>query len=159
PPPARSRGSSASSPAIWSSQALVEWPCPVHQRPPSVRTVNRSAAPGGPAADRVVDRSAGDGGLAPVDRSAAHGRAMVLGGVYCVAAMVIVGGSVAVSRTIVGFPTLTGQAVRYAIGAVLLLAAVARSRYGAGPGLVARPAPADLVRIVALAATGLVAFN
>jgi len=39
----------------------------------------------------------------------------------CVLGMVIVGSSVAVSRLVTTYPMLTGQAVRYAVAAVLLL--------------------------------------
>lgn len=76
------------------------------------------------------------------------------GAVLCALAMTILGSSFAVSRLLLGYPTLAGQAVRYALAAVLLGLLARRS---------ARPRPAmsgrDLVRLGALAATGLAGFN
>ncbi|WP_067798941.1 DMT family transporter [Actinomadura formosensis] len=69
-------------------------------------------------------------------------------------AMFLVGSLAAVSAAISGYPVLGGQAVRYAVAAVILLAAV---RLRGGP---ARHASLrDWLLLAALAATGLVAFN
>jgi drug/metabolite transporter (DMT)-like permease len=75
------------------------------------------------------------------------------GAALCAAAMTILGSSFAVSRLLLGYPTLAGQAVRYAVAAALLAALARRGR----------PAPLPtrrhLVRLGALAATGLAGFN
>jgi drug/metabolite transporter (DMT)-like permease len=64
--------------------------------------------------------------------------------------MTVLGSSVAISRSIVAYPTLTGQALRYAVAATIL--ALLARRAG-------RMDPMDLLRLVALSATGLVGFN
>jgi drug/metabolite transporter (DMT)-like permease len=64
--------------------------------------------------------------------------------------MTILGGSVAISRGVLGYPTLTGQTLRYAVAAAVLFLFVRR-----GP----RPGRRDLARLALLAATGLVGFN
>lgn len=64
--------------------------------------------------------------------------------------MTVLGSSVAISRSIVAYPTLTGQALRYAVAATILALLVRRG------GRVSR---VDLLRLVALSATGLVGFN
>jgi len=64
--------------------------------------------------------------------------------------MTVLGSSFPVSRLIVGYPVLTGQAMRYALAAVVLAALVRP-----GP----RPDRRALLRLAALAATGLVGFN
>ena len=75
------------------------------------------------------------------------------GTLLCAVAMTILGSSFAVSRLLLGYPTLTGQALRYAGAAVLLGLLAARSPR-------ARPVRRrDLVRLGALAFTGLVGFN
>ncbi|WP_141578219.1 EamA family transporter [Actinomadura sp. WMMA1423] len=71
----------------------------------------------------------------------------------CVA-MSIVGTLTAVSATISGYPVFGGQAVRYAVAALVLLAV---ARFAGGPAR--RPAARDWLLLAALAATGLVAFN
>ena len=68
----------------------------------------------------------------------------------CTLAMTILGGSFPMSRLVLGYPVLTGQALRYALAAAVLAALV---RPGPRPDLRA------LVRLAALAATGLVGFN
>lgn len=68
-------------------------------------------------------------------------------------AMSLVGSLAAVSATIRDYPFYGGQAVRYAVAAVVLLA-IAR-RKGPGPRLHAR----DLLLLTALAASGLAWFN
>jgi drug/metabolite transporter (DMT)-like permease len=70
------------------------------------------------------------------------------------AAMLLVGTSAAVSATIADYPVLTGQALRFAIGAAILLAVVHRQR---APR--ARLTGRDVLLLIALAATGLAGFN
>jgi drug/metabolite transporter (DMT)-like permease len=71
----------------------------------------------------------------------------------CVLTNTILGASFSVSRTILTYPVLTGQALRYALAAaaLALIVAVGRSRV--------RPTARELLRLAVLAATGLVAFN
>lgn len=64
--------------------------------------------------------------------------------------MTVLGSSVAISRSIVAYPTLTGQTLRYAVAATILALLGRRGRP------VRRM---DLLRLVALSATGLVGFN
>jgi drug/metabolite transporter (DMT)-like permease len=124
------------------------------------------------------------------------GRVKTSGASLCVLAAVILGCSVPVSRSLLSFPTMTGQALRYAVAAAALgtlvrlrtrlrvrlrarrpagparrPAASARpgprelarpgSRHPARPGPrhPARSGPRELVRLAALAATGLAGFN
>jgi drug/metabolite transporter (DMT)-like permease len=70
--------------------------------------------------------------------------------ILCTLAMTVLGGSFPVSRLILGYPVLTGQALRYALAAAVLAALVR-------PGT--RPDRRALVRLAALAASGLVGFN
>jgi drug/metabolite transporter (DMT)-like permease len=77
------------------------------------------------------------------------------GALCCATGMTILGGSFAVSRSVLAFPTLTGQAIRYAIAAAVLLPLAVRRV----PAMRRRPAVGDVVRLVCLAATGLVGFN
>jgi drug/metabolite transporter (DMT)-like permease len=70
------------------------------------------------------------------------------------AAMILVGTLTAVSATIARYPVYGGQAVRYAVAALILLAVV-RVRE---PGAV-RTRPRDWLLLTALAATGLAGFN
>lgn len=67
--------------------------------------------------------------------------------------MTILGSSVSISRLILSYPTLTGQALRYTLAAVLLALLVRAS------GRKVRPTPRDLAVLAALATTGLVLFN
>ncbi len=69
-------------------------------------------------------------------------------------AMAIVGSSVAVSGTLTHYPLYLGQAGRYA-AATLLLGLLLRREHTAAPRLL----PAEVVRLLALAVTGLVGFN
>jgi drug/metabolite transporter (DMT)-like permease len=69
-------------------------------------------------------------------------------------AMFLVGTLTAVSATISGYPVFGGQAVRYAVAALVLLTV---ARFAGGPAR--RPSPRDWLLLAALAATGLVAFN
>jgi drug/metabolite transporter (DMT)-like permease len=69
---------------------------------------------------------------------------------FCTLAMTILGASFPVSRLLLGYPVLTGQALRYALAAAVLATLVRP-----GP----RPGGRALLRLVALAATGLAGFN
>ncbi|MFI7444763.1 DMT family transporter [Nonomuraea indica] len=69
-------------------------------------------------------------------------------------AMLLVGTSTAVSATIADYPVFTGQALRYAIAAAILLAVVGHRR----PPRV-RLTSRDILLLIALAATGLAGFN
>jgi drug/metabolite transporter (DMT)-like permease len=71
---------------------------------------------------------------------------------YCVLTCAILGGSFTVSRSIVDYPILTGQALRYGLAAIALFALVARAGW-------IRPTPRELLRLTLVAATGLVTFN
>ncbi len=66
-------------------------------------------------------------------------------------AMAAVGSSFAVLDGLHGYPAAGGQALRYALGAGLLVAL--------GRGRIGRPAARQLARLALLAATGLAAFN
>jgi drug/metabolite transporter (DMT)-like permease len=68
----------------------------------------------------------------------------------CVVGMSVLGSSVSVSRLILDYPTLTGQAARYAVAAAILAAV--------RPSLM-RPTRAEFGRLVLLAATGMAGFN
>ncbi|MER7488666.1 DMT family transporter [Streptomyces sp. NPDC126497] len=70
------------------------------------------------------------------------------------AAMLLVGTSTAVSATIADYPVLTGQALRYALAAAILLAVVGHRRL---PRV--RLTARDVLLLTALAATGLAGFN
>ncbi|EFL10803.1 MULTISPECIES: DMT family transporter [Actinomycetes] len=78
-------------------------------------------------------------------------RSMVLSGV---AGAVLVGGSVPVTGMLDGYPVITGQALRYALGGLLLLgwAKVTRSP-------LPRPKLGDLPTLLGLAATGMIGFQ
>jgi drug/metabolite transporter (DMT)-like permease len=91
----------------------------------------------------------------------------------CALAITILGSSFPVTRLLLGYPVLAGQALRYALAALILSALVRRGRPRA-VRLAARPTAArltavrltavrltaaQLARLVALAATGLVGFN
>ncbi|MET7460164.1 DMT family transporter [Nonomuraea sp. NPDC005501] len=69
-------------------------------------------------------------------------------------AMLLVGTSTAVSATIADYPVFTGQALRYAIAAAILLAVVGHQRL---PRV--RLTARDMLLLIALAATGLAGFN
>jgi drug/metabolite transporter (DMT)-like permease len=72
-----------------------------------------------------------------------------LGVLMCVVGMSVLGSSVSVSRLILDYPTLTGQAMRYAVAAAILF--FVRS--------LLLPTRAELVRLILLAATGMAGFN
>ncbi|CAM5575543.1 DMT family transporter [Streptomyces griseomycini] len=69
-------------------------------------------------------------------------------------AMLLVGTSTAVSATIADYPVFAGQALRYALAAVILLAVVGHRRL---PRV--RLTARDALLLIALAATGLAGFN
>ncbi|MFC8420515.1 DMT family transporter [Streptomyces sp. NPDC057236] len=69
-------------------------------------------------------------------------------------AMLLVGTSTAVSATIADYPVFTGQAMRYALAAAILLAVVGHRR---SPRV--RLTARDVLLLAALAATGLAGFN
>ncbi|WP_329519582.1 DMT family transporter [Spirillospora sp. NBC_01491] len=71
-------------------------------------------------------------------------------------AMTCVGSLTAVSATIAGYPVFGGQAVRYAVAALILFLV---ARFAARDGRRTRPTPREWAYLTALAATGLVAFN
>lgn len=73
----------------------------------------------------------------------------------CTAGMAIVGGSVAISALVVDYPVLSGQAARYALGAACLVALLRLRRQRIRQPLTA----GDWLRLTALSATGLAAFN
>jgi drug/metabolite transporter (DMT)-like permease len=68
--------------------------------------------------------------------------------------MVVLGSSFPISRELLGYPMLTGQAMRYAAAAAVLAVALAWRRAAA-----VRPSAGELWRLCALGATGLAAFN
>ncbi|MGW6450511.1 DMT family transporter [Isoptericola sp. NPDC055063] len=70
------------------------------------------------------------------------------------AAMLLVGTSTAVTATVADYPVLTGQALRYALAAAILLAVVRHRRL---PRV--RLTGRDVLLLVALAVTGLAGFN
>jgi drug/metabolite transporter (DMT)-like permease len=70
-------------------------------------------------------------------------------------AMTLLGASAGVSAHLTAYPVLGGQAIRYAVAAAILLALVAARCAALEPRLRA----GELVRLVALSATGLVGFN
>lgn len=80
------------------------------------------------------------------------------GAVQAAVAMSCVGSLTAVSATLTHYPVYGGQAIRYAIAAVILLT-IARYRDRRYSGQRSRLRPGDLALICALAATGLVGFN
>ncbi|ARU52242.1 hypothetical protein CBR64_13010 [Cellulosimicrobium cellulans] len=91
-----------------------------------------------------------DGGDRAPDRPAATRS----GDLRCAVGMVIVGSSFVASAALADFPVLGGQAARYAVAALVLLAVLAARRT---PWLL--PSPRALLRLLALAATGLVGFS
>lgn len=74
--------------------------------------------------------------------------------VQCTTVMVALGSSFPISRTLLGYPVLTGQAMRYAVAAAVLAVVL-----GAGRAEPVRPTSGELWRLCALGATGLAAFN
>lgn len=80
-----------------------------------------------------------------------------MGAAQCGTGMVVLGSSFAITRNLLGYPVLTGQAMRYGLAAAVLAGAVAWLRRGTGQGV--RPTAGELARLCLLAATGLAAFN
>jgi drug/metabolite transporter (DMT)-like permease len=72
---------------------------------------------------------------------------------YCVLTCAILGSSFVVSRSIVDYPILTGQALRYTLAALALAVLARREKTRA------KIKPRELVRLGLVAASGLVAFN
>ena len=68
---------------------------------------------------------------------------------YCVLTCAILGSSFTVSRSLAGFPVLTGQALRYTLAAAALALLTTWLR----------PTGRELLRLLGVAATGLVGFN
>jgi drug/metabolite transporter (DMT)-like permease len=87
-------------------------------------------------------------------RSAARRSQAVLAGGAAALGAALAGASVAVNGALVGYPALTGQALRYGLAAVAL---VAWARVRALP--LPRPSRQDLVQLTLLAVTGLAGFN
>ncbi|MFD0412837.1 DMT family transporter [Streptomyces sp. NPDC127108] len=83
---------------------------------------------------------------------------MLKGSVFAMTAMVMVGSSVAVLGVLRDFPVYTGQALRFALAAALLLVALKLQdrRTGQRPPAVTGP---QWLRITMLAAIGMVGFN
>ena len=69
-------------------------------------------------------------------------------------ATIVVGTAVAVSGELTDYPVLGGQAVRYGLGALLLVVWARVRRAG-----LTRPTPRETMRLALLAATGLAGFN
>lgn len=84
-----------------------------------------------------------------------------VGVVQCVTVMVMLGGSFAISRQLLGYPVLIGQAMRYAVAAAVLLLAIALTRRLRPwhPRPAGRPTRWELARLCLLGATGLAGFN
>lgn len=78
----------------------------------------------------------------------------VVGAAQCAGAMLLLGSSVAVSGVLTDYPVLTGQAWRYLVAGLVLLA-VARARHL--PWV--RPTVRELAWLGALAAVGMAGFN
>jgi drug/metabolite transporter (DMT)-like permease len=95
--------------------------------------------------------AAGGTGVAIAPAARAGGRRTWLAVAGAAGAMAIVGSSFAVLDTLRSYPASGGQAVRYAIAAVILIV-LARRR-------LQKPTTRQLARLALLAATGLAAFN
>ena len=80
-----------------------------------------------------------------------HSRAAIASGA---AAAIIVGGSVPITGWLDGYPVIAGQALRYALGGLILLV-WAQSRRRPLP----RPSLADVRMLIANAAIGMIGFN
>jgi drug/metabolite transporter (DMT)-like permease len=93
-------------------------------------------------------------------RATGRGGTRSLAALSGAAAATIVGSSTAVSASLVRYPVLTGQALRYGVAAVILLALLRwRGGGAAHAGRPVRLTARQFARLVALAATGLVGFN
>ncbi|GAB3752192.1 DMT family transporter [Microlunatus parietis] len=78
----------------------------------------------------------------------------ITGSLLCAAACAAVGASISVTSAMRDFPVFGGQAIRYLATGLILLAALQLRRI---PWL--RPSPTDLLRLLALAGSGMVGFN
>ncbi|MFC7625735.1 DMT family transporter [Microlunatus sp. GCM10028923] len=78
----------------------------------------------------------------------------ITGSLLCAAACAAVGASISVTSAMQDFPVFGGQAIRYLATGLILLAALQLRRI---PWL--RPSPTDLLRLLALAGSGMVGFN
>ncbi|RIQ23700.1 DMT family transporter [Jiangella rhizosphaerae] len=78
----------------------------------------------------------------------------VAGALACTAGMTVVGASVAFGPLLADYPVLAGQAWRYLLAGLVLLAVMRMRRVP-----VPRPRPRQFGRLVLLAGTGLAAFN
>ncbi|WP_121436600.1 DMT family transporter [Actinomadura pelletieri] len=92
--------------------------------------------------------------------NSSHQRGMIGAG----SAMFLVGSLTAVSATIADYPVFGGQAARYTVAALVLLAVVRFAGRPARRSAAPRPSPTrpslrDWLLLAALASTGLVAFN
>jgi drug/metabolite transporter (DMT)-like permease len=77
--------------------------------------------------------------------------------------MVVLGSSFAITRDLLGYPVLTGQAMRYAVAAAVLAAVLGWLRVGSSRLMArrppVRPTRGELLRLAALGASGLAVFN
>jgi drug/metabolite transporter (DMT)-like permease len=124
-----------------------------------VTTSSAPTAPSVPVTTSVAPNPAGSAGV--VSRTEpAGGWGRLLAVVPGVIGMSLVGGSAAISRTLVTAPLFTAQAIRYAAAALVLLVMVrlTRARPGGGVRLV-WPRGREWLWLGGLAATGLVLFN
>ncbi|GAB6938708.1 DMT family transporter [Isoptericola variabilis] len=94
----------------------------------------------------VVARPATAAPTAPAGLASAY--------VRCAAAMALVGASFTASAALADYPVFGGQAVRYAVAALCLLAVMRWRRVAFVP-----PTPRQAARLTALAATGLTGFS
>jgi drug/metabolite transporter (DMT)-like permease len=86
--------------------------------------------------------------------TAASGRPRLASLTTGIVAMILVGGSVGVSRTLTGAPLFAAQAIRYAAAAGVLLAVARLARVP-----ILRPRGREWLWLAGIAATGLVLFN
>lgn len=129
----------------WSTSMSRAWSCSADHEATSMAAVPRAALPAG------LDPAVAGAPHAPSARTAPSAAAGILAGA---AAMVFVGGSVAVSALLSGAPLFTAQAFRYTVASVLLLgfARVLHRR-------VVAPRGAEWAWLLGVAVTGLVVFN
>lgn len=90
----------------------------------------------------------------PPSGVAGDGLSVARASILCAAGMLVVGASFVASAALADYPLLGGQAVRYAVGALVLVGVLAWRRV---PWV--RPTARQTGRLVALSATGLVAFS
>ncbi|NED99124.1 DMT family transporter [Phytoactinopolyspora halotolerans] len=90
--------------------------------------------------------------------SGQHRTATAVGATTCAIGMTIVGTSIAIAPTLEDYPVLAGQAWRYLLAGLILLAILIIRSPAAVVGVL-RVTPANALRLIAIAATGLAAFN